>query len=114
VERLPQRGQLRGDLCHLPGWRWAIGGRGPGVGPWAQFGRRQPKGARPGFADLFKGKPKAATFKERVTQRQEDTATVDRILQKVADQGLHSLSEKEKATLKAATERLNAGGANRV
>jgi membrane associated rhomboid family serine protease len=103
-----------GDLCHLAGLAVGYWWARTGGWSWAQFGRRQPKGARPGFADLFKGKPKAATFKERVAQRQEDTATVDRILQKVADQGLHSLSEKEKATLKAATERLNAGGANRV
>lgn len=100
-----------GDLCHLGGlvvgWWWARSGGWA----WASGGRRPRGPVRPGFGSLFRRGPteaKTVDFRARVAQRQADAATVDRILAKVADRGIHSLTEEEKATLKAATERLNA------
>jgi len=93
-----------GDLCHLGGlvvgWWWARTGGigwtnrlflGEGSGGGSLFGRRA---GRPGG------------FRQRVAQNREDAAVVDQLLAKVSEGGLHSLSEKEKATLKAASDRL--------
>ncbi|HRX87190.1 MAG TPA: rhomboid family intramembrane serine protease [Phycisphaerae bacterium] len=103
-----------GDICHLGGlvvgWWWAR----TGGWAWASGTPRPRSPVRPGFGALFKGRPKtvksreSGDFRSRVAQRQADAATVDRILAKVADRGIHSLTDEEKATLKAATERLNA------
>ncbi|RJP32724.1 MAG: rhomboid family intramembrane serine protease [Phycisphaerales bacterium] len=98
-----------GDLCHLVGlvggawWAWrgrswwdirrraAFFGRGQGV-DGSQPGRREARGS----------------FRERVRQREVDQQAVDRILKKVHDYGVHSLTEAEKRTLLQATERLQA------
>ena len=66
---------------------------------WAMRQVRMPrrrsasKGARP------------VGFKARVAGRREDAETIDRILRKVYDGGIHNLSDAEKKALQAATER---------
>lgn len=86
-----------GDICHLAGLGvgvfWAYRGA-------AWWDRREP---------LFGSGHRAMrqpTFKQRVQTRQQDQATVDRILEKVYNQGVHSLSPSERRTLTEATDRL--------
>lgn len=95
-----------GDACHIAGlafgawWAW----RGE---YWFQrrgwtfptFRSRKPY-RRPSA--------RASTFQDRVRQRQEDSETVDRILKKVYESGIHSLSESEKRALQEATDRQKA------
>ncbi len=95
-----------GDACHIAGlafgaW-WAYRGeawfsrRG---WHWPQFRSRKPY-RRPG--------PVAPNFQDRIKQRQDDAVTVDRILKKVYESGIHSLSESEKNALREATDRQKA------
>lgn len=60
-----------------------------------------------GFAWLkrWKGQPKRAAIERQVRREEAFEKEVDRILLKVAQEGLHSLTRREKRTLKAATER---------
>ena len=44
-------------------------------------------------------------FAAKIAQRREDEETIDRILKKVYEGGVHSLTEPEKKALQAATER---------
>jgi hypothetical protein len=99
-----------GDLCHIAGlvvgWWWARSGG------WAWAGGTQTPKVRggPGFKAFFRRAPKQVKFRQRVAQRQVDAATVDRILAKVHDRGIHSLSDEEKTTLKEASDRLKTNG----
>jgi len=52
----------------------------------------------------FKSKIQSGTWEKKVTARRNLQAELDRILQKVHDSGIHSLTPKEKKTLKQATE----------
>jgi len=45
------------------------------------------------------------TYQEKVGQRRADQEAIDRILRKVYEGGIHSLTEVEKKTLQEATER---------
>lgn len=104
-----------GDMCHLAGllfgvywaktggWAWASGMYGSTGGGFGGFFKRK---VGPGFRQTFSGGPKAATFRERVEQRKADAATVDEILAKVYEKGIHSLSPAEKSALNEATARL--------
>lgn len=95
-----------GDACHIAGlafgawWAWRgeywFSRRG-----WSMPSFRSRKPYRRPSA-------RAATFQDRVRQRQDDAETVDRILKKVYDSGVHSLSEAEKRALQEATERQKA------
>lgn len=86
-----------GDICHLAGLAvgvfWAYRGA-------AWWDRREPL-----FGSVHRS-ARQATFKQRVRDRQQDQATVDRILEKVYNQGVHSLSPSERRTLTEATDRL--------
>ncbi len=98
-----------GDICHLAGF--VVGYWWAKTGGWAwASGVRRPKGpVRPGFGAFFSGaRPKKASFREKVEQRRTDAATVDRILSKVSENGVHSLTQEERAILRDATERLKA------
>ena len=88
-----------GDACHLAGlafgawwaWRGEIWWRGT---QW-----RMPRG-RARVRKVQRG-----GFAAKVEQRREDVETIDRILKKVYEGGIHSLSDREKQALQAATER---------
>lgn len=86
-----------GDICHLAGLAVGAGWAYWGAGILARRG-----GGVGGFSRSVR-KP---NFKERVRNRQKDQATVDSILKKVYNQGVHSLSPAERKTLTEATERL--------
>ena len=95
-----------GDACHIAGlafgawWAWRgeywFNRRG-----WSlpKFRSRRPY-RRPSA--------RTSTFQDRVRQRQDDAETVDRILKKVYDSGIHSLTEAEKRALQEATDRQKA------
>ncbi len=101
-----------GDACHLAGlgfgaW-WAL----RGDAWWSRKSFAVPKFGG-GQAPKVQAKP---TFRKRVKQRREDELTIDRILRKVYEGGIHSLSESEKRALHEASERKQAreAGAERV
>lgn len=130
ISRGPNAG---GDACHIAGmlvgalwafrgadwWRRRGGasyrviggsrrGHGPFNGSWLPWRawRQAPGRVRPSVSP--------SVFKQRVEQRRADEETVDRILKKVYEGGIHSLSDEEKRTLREATERQRAGEAGRV
>ena len=88
-----------GEACHLAGLGFGVWWAMKGEAWWAMRQVRMPrrrsasKGARP------------VGFKARVAERREDAETIDRILRKVYDGGIHSLSDREKKSLQEATER---------
>ncbi len=109
-----------GDICHLAGllvglwwaktggWSWASGSA-VGVGPRPGGSH----GATGWLSRIFKrggavGGGAPTTFRGRMKQRQTDAETADRILAKVYDRGIHSLSTDERQALKEATDRLRA------
>jgi hypothetical protein len=99
---LYRRGQnAGGDACHLAGmvfgawWAW----RGEA---WWFTRRRMPR------FRVRTVRPLESPFEKRVEQRRADAETVDRILKKVYESGIHSLTEAEKTALREATERQRA------
>jgi membrane associated rhomboid family serine protease len=99
VLNLYSRGQnAGGDACHLAGllfgaW-WAYRGEA-----WWVAKRRMPR------FRVRTVRPPESPFEHRVEQRRADAETVDRILKKVYESGIHSLTEAEKTALREATER---------
>ncbi|MDO8629896.1 MAG: rhomboid family intramembrane serine protease, partial [Phycisphaerales bacterium] len=94
---LYRRGQnAGGDACHLAGmvfgawWAW----RGEA---WWFTQRRVPR------FRVRTVRPTESPFGQRVGQRRADAETVDRILKKVYESGIHSLTEAEKTALREAT-----------
>lgn len=103
-----QRGSnFGGEACHLAGLAFGVWWAWRGERWWSYRGRA----AMDGVASSFRGagsrparqKPKGFTAK--VAERRKDQATVDQILKKVYEGGIHSLSEREKRALQEATER---------
>jgi len=106
-----QGGNYGGDICHLAGllvgvW-WAR------TGGWAWAGGRPGTSAEPltgWLRSFFKRsgsrRPEGSSARQRLKQRQVDAQTVDRILAKVYEGGIHSLSVDEKRTLQDASQRL--------
>ncbi len=100
-----------GEACHLAGlvfgvW-WAMRGeRWWGSTEWRR-GREMSGGKR---------SARTIPFRERAEAAQTDAETVDRILKKVYERGIFSLSDAEKEALRLATERQRAreAGAGRV
>ncbi|MCH8150332.1 MAG: rhomboid family intramembrane serine protease, partial [Planctomycetes bacterium] len=88
-----------GEACHLAGLGFGVWWAMKGETWWATKRFRMPlrrsasKSARP------KG------FTARVAERRADAETIDRILRKVYDGGIHSLSDAEKKALQEATDR---------
>ena len=80
-------GNAGGDLCHL-------GGMATGF-LWVRW--------RPYFAS-FRQKAAQGAIQARMKQQQQLQFEVDRILAKVREHGIHSLSRKEKQILEQATE----------
>lgn len=88
-----------GEACHLAGLVFGVWWAMKGDFWWSQ--RRVHRS----YARPRTRAPKTEGFQERVAARREDAATIDRILRKVYDGGIHSLSEAEKTALQEATER---------
>ncbi len=94
-----------GDACHIAGlgfgaW-WAYRGE-------AWFNRRSWHMPRFRSRKPYRRPAAPSTFQSRVEQRRTDAVTVDRILKKVYESGIHSLTEAEKTALREATERQKA------
>lgn len=120
VYNVLQRGSnYGGDLCHLAGL--AVGAW------WAYSGSAWWSGTGKVHTTVGTGKPKSflkgiigdgnqPSLRQRIKQRQTDAADVDRILQKVYEQGIHALSPEERRQLSEASQRLNKdeAGAGRV
>ena len=96
-----------GEACHLAGlvfgvW-WAMKGdrwwATRGSATWSRMTSRSPRPAR----RVRAAKPRG--FEARVAERRADAETIDRILKKVYDGGIHGLTEAEKRALQEATER---------
>ncbi len=94
-----------GEACHLAGLAFGVWWAMKGDAWWRTTDwswRRRPRITRPGRS----ARPAASGgFAGRVAQRREDTETIDRILKKVYEGGIQSLSESEKRALQDATER---------
>ena len=95
-----QRGHnYGGEACHLAGLVFGVWWAWKGDAWWAttrwRLPRRRPKAKW----------AKPTRFAKKVTERREDQETIDSILKKVYDGGIHSLSDREKQALQAATER---------
>jgi hypothetical protein len=82
-----------GDLCHLggmaTGFIWVMG--------------------RPYFT-LLRGKYGTVNYEKKIEEQRKAQFEVDRILQKVHENGIHSLTRKEKSILQKATEEQKRGG----
>ena len=106
-----------GDACHLVGllggvlwaWKghrwWDIQGRAG----WSRLIHRG-RASRPGIRRPTQPRSERPSggFKQRMKQREVDQALVDKILRKVYEGGLHSLTEDEKQALKDTTARMKA------
>ena len=96
VEQGPNAG---GDACHIAGLLFGALWAYRGETWWDRVGWR----ALNWRTRVRERAP--ADFGAKVAQRREDALTVDRILKKVYDGGIHSLTEDEKRALRDATER---------
>jgi len=95
-----QRGEnYGGEACHLAGLVFGVWWAMKGDTWWS---RRQ---LHRSYAQPKARATKTEGFKARVAERRQDAETIDRILRKVYDGGIHSLSESEKKALQEATER---------
>ncbi len=99
-----QRGaNYGGEACHLAGLVFGVWWAMKGEAWWAR--------GKQGSSLLHRLKsvkvrcPKRRGFTAKVALRREDEETIDRILKKVYDGGIHTLSESEKRALQEATER---------
>jgi len=95
-----------GDLCHLAGLAFGAWWAWKGERWWAT--RLLASGApqsSPPKDGVWSGVGKGA-WRQKVERHAADEETVDRILAKVREGGVATLSEREKKTLLAATERL--------
>lgn len=88
-----------GEACHLAGMVFGVWWALKGDAWWSSTRWRVPVGPH------RVRRKKARGFAGKVAQRREDQETIDRILRKVYDGGIHSLSEFEKQSLQDATER---------
>lgn len=103
-----QRGaNYGGEACHLAGlafgvW-WAMKGDAWWAGRGSALRSRTPWRWPSLRVPSLRSKPRG--FAGKVAQRREDQETIDRILRKVYDGGIHSLSAGEKRALQDATDR---------
>ena len=90
-----------GQACHLAGLVFGIWWAARGDHWWNTTTWRLPR-----FLSSRKGgSPHRSSFTKKVQQRRVDQETIDNILRKVHDVGLHSLTEAEKRLLTEASER---------
>ena len=88
-----------GEACHLAGLGFGVWWAMKGEAWWAMRQVRMPRRRSASKGARTRG------FKARIAERREDAETIDRILRKVYDGGIHSLSDGEKKALQEATER---------
>ncbi len=96
---LDQGQNAGGDACHIAGLLFGAWWAYRGENWWNQLGRRTANW-RAGVRQS-----EGTGFSARVAQRRDDAQTVDQILKKVYEGGIHSLTESEKRSLSEATER---------
>ncbi len=115
INVLQKGSNFGGDLCHLAGLAFGIWWAMSGGFAWAGGTPR----SRAPVRTSSRPNPMSSTFhttgtsgglsaKDRVKQRQIDAQTVDRILAKVYDTGIHSLTPEERKALNEATARMKA------
>ncbi len=89
-----------GEACHLAGLGFGVWWALKGEAWWARKQWRMPK------IRMRQNRPAGRSrFSEKIARRDEDEATIDRILKKVYEGGIHSLSEAERRALQEATDR---------
>jgi membrane associated rhomboid family serine protease len=97
-----------GDICHLAGLVFGVYWARTGGWAWAGGSaalRGRSLGER--LKKLFGGGAAShSTARDRIRQRQEDAQTIDRLLEKVYDKGIHGLTAGERKELYEATERM--------
>ncbi len=101
-----------GDICHLGGlivgmW-WAKSGGFAWAGGGQKFRATRSFTSRlkERVADWRAKGSQGSSFRDYVQQRKVDAETVDRILAKVYDRGVHSLTPEERKALTEASERM--------
>ena len=99
-----------GEACHLAGLVFGVWWAWKGDAWWKRHGwhpRWSTRGSRAGGSRRsdIPSYLKPSKFADRIAERRIDQVEVDRILKKVYESGLHSLSESEKDYLREATER---------
>lgn len=102
-----------GEACHLAGLLYGAWWAKSGEAWWASTEWRVPaflKGKSRGVSagKAAPGYLRPGRFADRVGQRRIDQAEIDRILKKVGDGGVHTLTEAEKKTLEEETRRQRA------
>lgn len=99
---ISQGSNYGGEACHLAGLIFGVWWAKRGDLWWAttewRTTRGAPRAARP-------PKARRSKFTERVAQRRTDAVEIDRILRKVYDGGVQTLTDREKKILTEATER---------
>ena len=93
-----------GEACHLAGLVFGVWWAWKGDHWWSSTQWRLPRRGPPRPAKVRRV-PKPKGFAAKVAERNRDAETIDRILKKVYDGGIHSLTEAEKRALQEATER---------
>lgn len=110
-----QRGEnYGGEACHLAGLVFGVWWAMKGEAWWGRTEWRMPRFRAAGARSTAAG-----GFRERIAERRADEEMIDRILKKVYDGGVQSLTESEKRDLQAATDRQRereraAGRADRI
>jgi len=105
LDRGPNAG---GDACHIAGLLFGAWWSYRGETWWGRVGWR---------ASSWRSRVRSSRvpdFEARMAQRRDDAETVDRILKKVYEGGIHSLTEAEKRALQEATERQRQAEMGRV
>ena len=91
-----------GDACHLAGLVFGVWFAFRGDRWWTYKVRKMFSGGTRGSSGAT---PRSGGFGRQMEQRRTDAATVDRILDKIRQQGIGSLSDRERRDLNEATER---------
>ncbi len=94
-----------GDACHIAGLGFGAWWAYRGEAWFNRRGWRMPSFRSRSRKPYRRPGPASSTFQDKVKQRQTDAVTVDRILKKVYESGIHSLSDTEKKALQEATQR---------
>lgn len=104
---LKQGDNFGGEACHLAGLVFGVWWAMKGDAWWTSRGQYTFSRFTQSFKSSRKPAPPRSTggFAAKLAERRNDEGTIDRILKKVYEGGVHSLSEAEKRALRDATER---------